>query len=183
MVLGVTAAAQLVIVAVSGSVSLFADTVHNFSDALTAIPLWIAFAMSRRAATRRYTYGFGRVEDLAGLFVLAMIAISALIAAVESVRRLVDPVPLSHLGWVAAAGVVGFLGNEVVAVYRIRVGQAHRIGGPSGRRNACSRRRIDLLGGGGRRRSASALGFPAGGPDLRATDRGRHRRCVGRRRT
>ncbi len=126
IVLGVTAAVQLIIVAVSGSVALFADTVHNFSDALTAVPLWIAFAMSRRAATRRYTYGFGRVEDLAGLFVVAAIAISALVAAVEAVRRLIDPVPLQHLSWVTAAGVVGFLGNEIVAVYRIRVGR--RIG-------------------------------------------------------
>src|SRR4029450_6217394 len=82
VVLGITAAAQLVIVMVSGSVALFADTVHNFSDALTAVPLWIAFSRSGRAATRRYTYGFGRVEDLAGLFVVAMIAISAVVAAV-----------------------------------------------------------------------------------------------------
>ena len=67
VVLGITAVAQVVVVALSGSVALFADTVHNFSDALTAVPLWIAFAVSRRAATRRYTYGFGRVEDLAGL--------------------------------------------------------------------------------------------------------------------
>lgn len=125
-VLGLTAAAQLVIVVVSGSVALLADTVHNVSDALTAVPLWIAFAMSRRAATRRYTYGFGRVEDLAGLFVLAVIALSAVVAAVEGVRRLIEPVPLSHLSWVAAAGVVGFIGNEAVAVYRIRVGR--RIG-------------------------------------------------------
>src|SRR5919108_3478743 len=85
-VLGITALAQAVIVALSGSVALFADTVHNFSDALTAVPLWIAFSMSRRAATRRYTYGFGRVEDLAGLFIVAAIAISAVIAAVEAVR-------------------------------------------------------------------------------------------------
>src|SRR6266545_3193378 len=78
VVLGITAAVQLAIVAVSGSVALFADTVHNFSDALTAVPLWIAFSVSRRAATRRYTYGFGRVEDLAGLFVVAMITLSAI---------------------------------------------------------------------------------------------------------
>ncbi|MGZ5394841.1 MAG: cation diffusion facilitator family transporter, partial [Mycobacterium sp.] len=126
VVLGVTAAAQLVIVTVSGSVALFADTVHNFSDALTAVPLWIAFAMGRRAATARYTYGFGRVEDLAGLFVVTAIAVSALVAAVEAVRRLINPMPLSHLSWVIAAGLVGFVGNEVVAVYRIRVGR--RIG-------------------------------------------------------
>ncbi|WP_186628215.1 cation diffusion facilitator family transporter [Rhodococcus sp. BP22] len=121
--LGATAIAQLVIVAVSGSVALLADTIHNFSDALTAIPLWIAFALGRRAATRRYTYGYGRAEDLAGLFVVAMIALSALIAGIEAVRRLMDPIPVQHLGWVAAAGVVGFVGNELVALYRIRVGR------------------------------------------------------------
>lgn len=121
--LGVTAIAQLAIVAVSGSVALLADTVHNFSDALTAIPLWIAFALGRRAATRRYTYGFGRAEDLAGLFVVAMITLSAVIAGIEAVHRLINPVPIEHVGWVAAAGLVGFLGNELVALYRIRVGR------------------------------------------------------------
>jgi cation diffusion facilitator family transporter len=163
VVLGVTAAAQLVIVAVSGSVALFADTVHNFSDALTAVPLWIAFAMSRRAATRRYTYGFGRVEDLAGLFVLSMIALSALIAAVESVRRLIDPVPLTHLGWVAAAGVVGFLGNEAVALYRIRVGR--RIGSAALRADGMHARAdgltsLAVVGGA----AGGALGFPVADP-------------------
>ena len=77
----------------------------------------------RQAATRRYTYGFGRAEDLAGLFVIAMITLSAVIAGIESVRRLINPVPIEHVGWVAAAGLVGFLGNELVAVYRIRVGR------------------------------------------------------------
>ncbi|WP_068280904.1 cation diffusion facilitator family transporter [Aldersonia kunmingensis] len=126
VILAVTAAIQVVIVIVSGSVALAADTVHNFSDALTAVPLWIAFALGRRTATRRFTYGFGRAEDLAGVFVLAMIALSAVIAGVESVRRLIDPVPIDHAGWVALAGLVGFAGNEIVAVYRIRVGR--RIG-------------------------------------------------------
>lgn len=126
VVLGCTAAVQLLIVAASGSVALAADTIHNFSDALTAVPLWIAFALGRKAATRRYTYGFGRAEDLAGLFVVAMIALSALIAGYEAVRRVLDPVPIDHLGWVATAGLIGFLGNETVALYRIRVGR--RIG-------------------------------------------------------
>ncbi|MUM17590.1 cation transporter [Mycobacterium sp. CBMA271] len=121
-----TAAFQVVIVVVSGSVALAADTIHNFSDALTAVPLWLAFALGTRAATRRYTYGFGRAEDLAGLFVVAMIALSAVIAGYEAVVRLVHPVLIGQLGWVAAAGVVGFIGNELVAVYRIRVGR--RIG-------------------------------------------------------
>ncbi|MGK5643285.1 cation diffusion facilitator family transporter, partial [Streptomyces sp. URMC 126] len=92
-----------------------------FSDALTAVPLWIAFVVGRRAANRRYTYGYGRAEDLAGLFIVAMIALSAVVAGVEAVRRLLDPAPVEHLGWVALAGLVGFLGNELVAVYRIRV--------------------------------------------------------------
>jgi cation diffusion facilitator family transporter len=163
VVLGITAAAQLAVVAVSDSVALFADTVHNFSDALTAVPLWIAFSVSRRAATRRYTYGFGRVEDLAGLFVVAMIAISAVVAAVEAVRRLVDPVPLAHLGWIAAAGVVGFLGNEVVALYRIRVG--NRIGSAALRADGMHARAdgltsLAVVAGA----LGAALGFPAADP-------------------
>ena len=89
-VLGLTAAAQIVVVIVSGSVALAADTIHNFSDALTAVPLWIAFALATKAATRQYTYGFGRVEDLAGLFVVAMIALSAIIAGYEAAHA-TDP--------------------------------------------------------------------------------------------
>ncbi len=121
--LAITAIFQALIVALSSSVALAADTIHNFSDALTAIPLWIAFVLGRRAATRRYTYGLGRAEDLAGLFVVLMIAISAIIAGYVAVRRLIHPVGIDNLGWVAAAGVVGFLGNELVALYRIRVGR------------------------------------------------------------
>jgi len=163
LTLGATAVAQIVIVAVSGSVALLADTIHNFSDALTAIPLWIAFALGTKAATRRYTYGFGRAEDLAGLFVVAMIAVSAVVAGIESIRRLVDPVPVEHVGWVAAAGVVGFIGNEVVAVYRIRVGR--RIGsaalvadGLHARTDGFTSLAV-LLGAG-----AVALGFPLADP-------------------
>ncbi len=121
-VLGVTAAVQAVVVAVSGSAALLADTVHNLSDALTAVPLWVAFVLARRPPSRRFTYGLGRVEDLAGLFVVLMIAGSALIAGSESVRKLANPTPVDHLGVVVMAGLVGFLGNEIVAVYRIRVG-------------------------------------------------------------
>jgi cation diffusion facilitator family transporter len=122
----VTAGLQLVVALVSGSVALLADTVHNFSDALTAVPLWVAFVLARRPASRRYTYGLGRVEDLAGVFIVAMIALSAVVAGVESIRRLLDPQPIGNLGWVALAGVLGFAGNEAVAVYRIRAGR--RIG-------------------------------------------------------
>jgi len=124
--LGVTAVIQLSVVAISGSVALLADTVHNFADALTAIPLWIAFALTRRAPSRRYNYGYGRAEDLAGLFIVAMIAVSAVAACWQAIDRLLNPVPVQHLGWVAVAGIIGFVGNELVAQYRMRVGR--RIG-------------------------------------------------------
>ncbi|MEX2552803.1 MAG: cation diffusion facilitator family transporter [Actinomycetota bacterium] len=124
--LGATALLQLVVVAFSGSVALLADTIHNFADALTAVPLAVAFRLGRRAPTRRYTYGFGRAEDLAGICIVATIAFSAAYAGWEALRRLVDPQPVNRLGWVAAAGLVGFIGNAWVASYRIRVGS--RIG-------------------------------------------------------
>lgn len=114
---------QLVVVLISGSVALLADTVHNFSDALTAVPLWIAFILGRRAANRRHTYGYGKAEDLAGLFIVAVVALSAVVAAWQSIDRLFNAQPLHNLGWVLAAGVVGFIGNEAVAIHRIRVGQ------------------------------------------------------------
>ncbi|ROR91835.1 cation diffusion facilitator family transporter [Nocardioides aurantiacus] len=123
VVLGVTAIAQAVLVVVTGSVALLADTIHNFSDALTAVPLWIAFALSRRRPNDRYTYGYGRAEDLAGIFIVLMIAASAAVAGYESVRRLIDPAPLTYPWVVVAAGIIGFAGNELVASYRIRVGR------------------------------------------------------------
>ncbi|OBK79510.1 cation diffusion facilitator family transporter [Mycobacterium sp. 1274761.0] len=126
LVLGVTALAQIAVVVISGSIALVADTIHNFSDALTAIPLWVAFALSTKPANRRYTYGFGRVEDLAGLFVVAMITMSAIIAGYEAIMRLIHPQPIQNVAWVALAGFIGFIGNEWVAFYRIRVGR--RIG-------------------------------------------------------
>ncbi len=114
---------QLAVVLISGSVALLADTIHNFSDALTAVPLWIAFILGRRAATRTYTFGYGRAEDLAGLFIVAVVALSAIVAAWQSIARIIDPQPLHNLWWVLAAGMIGFIGNEAVAVYRIRVGR------------------------------------------------------------
>jgi cation diffusion facilitator family transporter len=120
----ITSLLQLGVILISGSIALVADAIHNFSDALTAIPLFIAFRLARRPPTRRYTYGFGRAEDLAGMFVISMITLSAIVAAVEAIRRLVSPQPITHLGFVAAAGVIGFLGNELVALYRIREGNA-----------------------------------------------------------
>lgn len=114
---------QVVIVLISGSVALLADTIHNFSDALTAIPLGLAFWLSRRARNNRYTYGYGRAEDIAGVIIVLMIAFSAIEAIYQSIRRFVEPQPIENLGWVAAAAVIGFLGNELVALFRIRVGK------------------------------------------------------------
>jgi cation diffusion facilitator family transporter len=123
VVLGVTATLQLGVVLISGSVALLADTIHNFADALTAIPLGLAFWLGRRSPTRRYTYGFGRSEDLAGIFIVAVIALSAAVAAWESIQRLVHPTEVRNVGWLIAAGVIGAIGNELVAGYRIRVGR------------------------------------------------------------
>lgn len=117
---------QLLFVVVTGSVALLADTIHNFADALTAVPLWIAFVLGRRAATRRYTFGFGRAEDLAGLFIVFVVALSAVIAGWEAIDRFIHPRPVENAWWLIVAGLIGFAGNELVAIYRIRVGR--RIG-------------------------------------------------------
>ncbi|MFF3821913.1 cation diffusion facilitator family transporter [Streptomyces bluensis] len=122
--LGMTAAIQAVVVVLSGSVALLGDTVHNTADALTAVPLGIAFVLGRRAATRRFTYGYGRAEDLAGIAIVLTIAASAVLAGWTAVQRVIDPRPIDHVPIVAVAAVIGFLGNEWVARYRIRVGRA-----------------------------------------------------------
>lgn len=124
--LGVTALLQAVVVAYSGSVALLGDTLHNLADALTAIPLGLAFLVGRRPATRRYTYGYGRAEDLAGIVIVLFIAASAALAGYQALDRLLAPVPVRHLWAVAGAALVGFVGNELVARYRIVVGR--RIG-------------------------------------------------------
>jgi cation diffusion facilitator family transporter len=125
-VLGGTALLQAAVVAFSGSVALLGDTLHNAADALTAVPLGIAFLVGRRPPTRRYTYGYGRAEDLAGVMIVLLIAASSALAAYEAVTRLAHPRPVTGLIAVAAAALIGFTGNEVVARYRIRVGR--RIG-------------------------------------------------------
>ncbi|MGK5555382.1 cation diffusion facilitator family transporter [Actinomadura kijaniata] len=125
-VLGATTVVQGAVVAVSGSVALLGDALHNAADALTAVPLGIAFLVGRRAANRRYTYGYGRAEDLAGVVVVLVIAVSAVAAAWQAVERLVEPRPVGHLWAVGVAAAVGFAGNEWVARYRIRAGR--RIG-------------------------------------------------------
>jgi cation diffusion facilitator family transporter len=122
-VLLLTAAGQAILVALTGSVALLGDTLHNLADALTAIPLSIAFLLARRAASKRFTYGLGRAEDLAGLLIVLVIAASAALAAWQAITRLLHPSPVTHLGWLAAAGLLGFLGNEAVARYRIVIGR------------------------------------------------------------
>jgi cation diffusion facilitator family transporter len=122
-VLAATALVQLVVVLTSSSVALLGDTVHNVADSLTALPLALAFWLERKPPTRRYTFGYGRAEDLAGMFVVAVIAASAAFTAWEAIDRLIHPQTVHHVGWVVVAGVVGFAGNEIVAVYRTRVGR------------------------------------------------------------
>ena len=124
--LAATALAQAVVVALSGSVALLGDALHNSADALTAVPLGVAFLLSRRRPTRRYTYGYGRAEDLAGIVIVAVIVLSSAAAAYAAISRLLHPHPVTHLAAVAIAAAVGFAGNELVARYRIRTGR--RIG-------------------------------------------------------
>ncbi|MFJ7206974.1 cation diffusion facilitator family transporter [Streptomyces sp. NPDC098789] len=126
VVLGVTTAVQAGVVVLSGSVSLLGDAIHNAADALTAVPLGIAFLLGRRAANRRYTYGYGRAEDLAGILIVLTIAASAVLAAWVAVDRLFELRDVTHLRAVSAAALAGFVGNEWVARYRIRTGR--RIG-------------------------------------------------------
>lgn len=121
--LTITAILQMAIFILSGSVALLADTIHNIGDAATSIPLWIAFALARRKPSPRFTYGYGRVEDVAGIFIVLIILFSAAFAGYESINRLFDPQPVQFLGAVAAAAIIGFLGNEAVAIFRIRVGK------------------------------------------------------------
>ncbi|HZG37190.1 MAG TPA: cation diffusion facilitator family transporter [Nodosilinea sp.] len=119
-----TAIAQAVVFALSGSVALMADLIHNVGDAMTSVPLGVAFVLARAKPSPRFAYGYGRAEDLAGVAIVAVIFLSALVTGYESIERLRQPQPLDHLGALAAAAVIGFIGNEVVALFRLRVGRA-----------------------------------------------------------
>ena len=118
-----TAVSQVVVVVFTGSVALLADTIHNFGDAATALPLWAAFTLARRQPSRRFTYGYGRAEDLAGLLIVASILATGVIAGYISIQRLFDPPEISFIWAVAAAAIVGFAGNEAVALFRMKVGR------------------------------------------------------------
>ena len=122
-VLSLTAVLQIGIVAISGSVALLSDTAHNIGDSINSIPLLVAFYLARRVATRRYTYGCGRAEDVAGIFIVLSIVVSAGIVFWESGQKLFNPQPLQNIPWVVAAAIIGFIGNELVALLQIRVGR------------------------------------------------------------
>src|SRR5574341_1874335 len=124
-----TASFQAVIAIAGGSAGLLADTIHNFADAFTAVPLWVEFSLARRAADKRFTYGYGRAEDLAGLMVLLFFVFSAITAGYESFRKFASPQRPTLIEWGLVAAVVGMIGNEVVARYKINVGK--RIGSAS----------------------------------------------------
>jgi cation diffusion facilitator family transporter len=163
LVLGLTAVVQVAVVAASGSVALLGDSLHNVADALTAAPLAVAFVLGRRPPSARYTYGYGRAEDLAGIAVVVAIAASAALSAWATIDRLFDPAPVDHLGAVIAAGLIGCAGNELVARHRIRVGT--RIGsaalvadGLHARSDSCTS--LALVAGG----TGVAAGWPLADP-------------------
>ncbi len=121
--LSITAILQAIIVMISGSVALLAETIHNFTDAGTSIPLWIAFSLTKRGTSRRFTYGYGKTEDIAGVIILIIIAFLAFVAAYESIIKIIHPAPMQHILWVIVAAIIGFIGNEVVASYCIKIGK------------------------------------------------------------
>lgn len=117
------AAIQFAIAWIGGSAGLFADALHNFGDVFTTIALWIAFVISNRAANQRYTYGYYRAEDLAGIFIVLVIITSAAASAVESIQKLTsDNIP-TEIYLSMAAAIIGVAGNELLAQYKITVGK------------------------------------------------------------
>jgi cation diffusion facilitator family transporter len=123
LALGITTVLQIIIYIASNSVALLGDTVHNLGDALNSVPLWIAFVLAKRQANKRYTYGYGRAEDIAGLLIVVSIGFSAAYILWESVQKFIHPQPIQYPGWIALAALVGFIGNELVAVMQIRPGR------------------------------------------------------------
>ena len=158
-----TSAVEAVIAFLSGSAGLLADTVHSISNTATTLPLWIAFALSQREATQSYPYGYHRAEDLAGIVILLFITASAVLVGYQSVDKLMSGDEPKFLPWAMAAGGIGFIVNEAIAQYRVKVGG--KIGSAAIVADG-HHARIDGLGslavvvGLG----AVALGFPIGDP-------------------
>lgn len=119
----IVAAIQFTIAGIGGSAGLFADALHNLGDVLTTVALWIAFVIARRAANQRYTYGYHRTEDLAGIFIVLVIIASAVAGAVESILKLTSGAAPTQLLLSMAAALVGVAGNELLAQYKITVGK------------------------------------------------------------
>jgi cation diffusion facilitator family transporter len=114
---------QFTIAWIGGSAGLFADALHNFGDVFTTIALWIAFVISNRAANQRYTYGYYRAEDLAGIFIVLVIIASAVASGVESIQKLTSGNVPTQIYLSMAAALVGVAGNEILAQYKISVGK------------------------------------------------------------
>jgi cation diffusion facilitator family transporter len=121
--LALTGVVELVIALFTGSVGLLSDALHNLSDVSTSAVVFLGFQFSRRVASERYPYGWDRAEDLAGLGVALVIWASAVFAGVESVHKLLSNQGTSHVGAGIATALVGILGNQVVARYKLRVGR------------------------------------------------------------
>lgn len=119
-----TFALQIAVVAIGRSAALLADAIHNLADVFTSLPLWIAFALSRRQANRRFTYGYSRAEDIAGVTVVLFIVASAAFAGYAAAQKWSSQSATTHLGLGMAAALIGAIGNELVAMYKIRVGKA-----------------------------------------------------------
>ncbi len=115
---------QIAVVWVGQSTALLADALHNLVDVFTSIPLGIAFALSRRLANRRFTYGYARAEDVAGVTIIFFIGASAMLAGYAAIHKWSGGTPTTHLGLGMAAALAGAVGNELVAMYKIRVGKA-----------------------------------------------------------
>ena len=123
IILMITFLIQVVIVLLTGSVALLADTIHNLGDAVTAIPLGVAFLFALRKPSKIFTYGFGRVEDIAGVIIVMIILFSAIVAGYQAVDRIIHPLPIRNIWAVMLASIIGFIGNEGVALFRIKVGK------------------------------------------------------------
>lgn len=129
IILTLTAVIQFVVVSLSGSMALLGDCIHNFSDVLSALPLWLAFFLQKLQPDKRFTHGFGRFEDLAGVFIVLSIIGSGLVVGFESIMHFIHAEKVEYIPAVLLAAFIGFLGNEAVAMFRLKIGK--EIGSPA----------------------------------------------------